>query len=191
MNSSAFRTIAAALAITKAIAAQVEDRAKVEWLSTHTVDIRSILPAGDYRDLEPLRRAIGDARIVQLGEHNHGAGATFYAKQRVVRFLHEQMGFDVLAWEGNLYSCELMQAALESGTPIAQVPSIGLLPMWAKAAASPSLFEYARSSKLRMAGFDIQLNPATRAAYVSKLEEHFTDPADRAAIADSAFEKLK
>ena len=42
-----------------------------------------------------------------------------------------------------------------------------------------------------MAGFDIQLNPAARAAYVSKLQEFFTSAEDRTALADSSFEKLK
>jgi erythromycin esterase len=191
MGPNMHRTSGAILILVSGLlAAPLDDTAKVQWLSTHMVDVRSINPTDDFRDLEPLKKAIGDARIVQLGEHNHGAGATFYAKQRVVRFLHEQMGFDVLAWEGNLYSCEQMQVALESAAPTAEIPGMGLPTIWAKAAATPSLFEYARSTKLRMAGFDIQLNPATRAAYVNKLQEFFTSAEDRAAIADSSFAKL-
>jgi erythromycin esterase len=151
-----------------------EDPARVAWLSSHMLPLRSIRPADDFGDLMPLKRIIGNARVVQLGEHNHGAGATFYGKQRLVRFLHEEMGFDVLAWEGSLYSCELMDAAVDSDTPIEEVPAIGLLPMWSKAVALPELFAYARSTRktphpLHMAGFDIQLSPEARVLYLSKL----------------------
>src|SRR4051794_33215908 len=72
-----------------------------------TVDSISIDEA-DFRDLSPLARAIGDARVVMLGEAGHGDGATFRAKARLVRFLHEQLGFDVLAWESGTWQCDQM-----------------------------------------------------------------------------------
>ncbi len=50
----------------------------------------------DFSDLAPLAAAIGDARIVQLGETTHGDGAAFLAKVRLVKFLHQHHGFDVL-----------------------------------------------------------------------------------------------
>ena len=40
-----------------------------------------------------------------LGEHPYDDGTTFVAKTRLVRFLHEQMGFNVLAFESGLYDC--------------------------------------------------------------------------------------
>src|SRR6476646_1280732 len=80
--------------------------ARVAWLKEHAVGLRSIDPADeDFADLEPLRKVIGDARIVQLGEQSHGDGATFHAKARLIKFLHQKMGFDVLAFESGLYDC--------------------------------------------------------------------------------------
>ncbi|MGH9894114.1 MAG: erythromycin esterase family protein, partial [bacterium] len=66
--------------------------------------VRSIDPADeDFKDLEPLIKAIGSARVVQLGEPSHGAGSSFAAKARLIKFLHRRMGFDVVAWESGLY----------------------------------------------------------------------------------------
>src|SRR5688500_14617591 len=66
------------------------------WIATHAVAVRSIHPDDeDFSDLLPLISAIGPARVVQLGEPSHGAGAAFAAKVRLIKFLHQRMGFDV------------------------------------------------------------------------------------------------
>src|SRR3989337_1173277 len=70
------------------------------WIAERAVTVRTIDAADeDFRDLEPLIDAIGSAHVVQLGEPSHGSGGSFAAKVRLVKFLHQRMGFDVLAWE--------------------------------------------------------------------------------------------
>ncbi|MGN7823823.1 erythromycin esterase family protein [Chitinophaga sp. 22536] len=72
----------------------------------NAVEVRSIDPSDDrYADLELLRAAIGRSRIVLLGEQTHGEATTFLAKTRLIKFLHEKMGFEVLAFESGLYDC--------------------------------------------------------------------------------------
>lgn len=64
-----------------------EDTAKIEWLSKNELQIRSIDPNDDdFADLAPLKKILGDARVVQLGEQSHGDGATFYAKEETHSF---------------------------------------------------------------------------------------------------------
>jgi hypothetical protein len=76
----------------------------VAWLQKEAIRVRTVDPADeDFRDLEPLKKMIGDARIVMLGEISHGDGTTMLAKSRLVRFLHQQMDFDVLVFESGLY----------------------------------------------------------------------------------------
>ena len=57
---------------------------RVAWLTQHAVPMRTINPTDEeFADLQPLKKLIGDARIVQLGEQTHGDGAAFEAKTRL------------------------------------------------------------------------------------------------------------
>lgn len=157
------RLCVAVLMVTAAASAQLpEDKSKVEWLSRNLLPIRTIDPEDDdFADLMPLKKIIGDARMVQLGEQSHGDGTTFYAKERLIRFLHEQMGFDVLAWESGFSECEEMNRALESDIPALMAGQRGVYKIWSAGGLFKPLFEYIRSTlktshPLRQTGFDIQ-----------------------------------
>ena len=104
--------------------------AHIAWLSANAVPIRSIDPSrqsDDFKDLEPIRRAIGNSRVVILGEQSHGDGATFLAKARLIKFLHQRMGFDVLAWEAGLFNAPDMDTAVrDASVPLDQASGRGL-----------------------------------------------------------------
>ena len=147
-----------------------QDRqARISGLSKDAVPIRSIDPSisGDnFADLKPLMRAIGNARVVVLGEASHGDGASFLAKGRLIKFLHQEMGFDVLAWEAGLFNCQDMDAAIrDPDVPLEDAIDRGLFPIWASSAQVRPVFEYARrmaatKRPLEMIGFDHQFSGA-------------------------------
>src|SRR5206468_3505432 len=146
--------------------------ARVAWLQQHAIPLRSIDPADeDFSDLEPLRAAIGDARIVQLGEQSHGDGATFHAKARLIKFLHQKMGFDVLAFESGLYDCRKAWELLKAGKdPYDAVPN-GVFGIWTASKQFEPVIEYlgkaAKSDRpLELAGFDCQFTAAASQAYL-------------------------
>ena len=137
-----------------------------KWIGEHAIVVRSIDAADeDFRDLESLVDAIGPARVVQLGEPSHGAGSSFAAKARIVRFLHQRMGFDVVAWESGLYDVSLAQEAMRSAGDAASAAQKGILATWSAAAEVRPLFDYAKATQatsrpLEMAGFDIDVTAA-------------------------------
>lgn len=140
----------------------VPDQAQVAWLRAHAAPI-SIAPAepDDFKDLAPLKAAIGDSTMVLMGELTHGDAEAFTLKVRLVKFLHQQMGFEVLVWESGLFDCEEMNEALAGDKPIADVARMGVFSHWSQGVESLPVFEYARSTqntarRLRMSGFDIQ-----------------------------------
>lgn len=74
------------------------------WLEDNIIPIRSIEPLDeDYADLQPLKAKIGSARVVMLGEQEHGDGSTYAAKSRLAKFLCREMGFSVVAFESGFF----------------------------------------------------------------------------------------
>jgi len=70
-------------------------------------------------DLAPLRRIVGDARFVGLGEAVHTNGGYYRMKHRLFRFLVEEMGFRVFAFESPWTWVEQLEAYVQTcqGTP--------------------------------------------------------------------------
>jgi erythromycin esterase len=135
---------------------------RVAWLAKNATRIRSLDPSdGDFSDLEPLRAALKGARVVMLGEQNHGDGTTFLAKTRLIRFLHERMGFNVLAFESGLYDCPKAWEFLIKGEEPRAALSRGIFGVWSRSREVQPLFDYiGKESKsahpLELAGVDNQ-----------------------------------
>jgi erythromycin esterase len=139
---------------------------RAAWLREHVVPVRTIDPEDeDFGDLEPLVERIGAARVVALGEQSHGDGATFLAKHRLIRFLHQRMGFDVLLWESGMFDCRRIDGALGAGLGAAQAALLGIFRIFGESGQVLPLLDYARSTRaslrpLEMGGFDCQFSAA-------------------------------
>ncbi len=68
-----------------------------------------------YNDLHFLKEELKDVRIVGLGEQSHGDGATFEAKVRLIKYLHEYLGFNIIAFESSMYDCNKANERMEAG----------------------------------------------------------------------------
>lgn len=95
-----------------------EREVRIEYLADTTDEI-SIDPADkDFGDLQSLGEAIGDARIVTLGEATHGEGNIFEAKARVAEYLVRERGFGVIAFESPLYDMHKALLNIQDGGDI-------------------------------------------------------------------------
>ena len=125
--------------------------------------VRSIDPLDTvYTDLQFLKEELKDVDIIGLGEQSHGDGATFLAKSRLIRFLQEEMGFRVLAFESGMLDGVLAQQALEEGVPIDSASRLALFKIWSQSRQVKDLRRYAAQTPspfvLPVLGFDCQFS---------------------------------
>ncbi len=109
-------------------------------------------------DLEKLKPLLTDKKYILLGEQAHSEGSVFSEKIRMIRFLHEQMGFNIIAFESGLFDCykAYLDATKENSIGPMQESVYGI---WSDARELTALFDYIletnqTSQPLRLAGFD-------------------------------------
>lgn len=75
---------------------------QIAWIKHNAVVVKTPVAGNGFDDLQPLKKMIGDARIVALGEGTHGTREFFQMKHRLVEFLAGQMGFTIFSIEANM-----------------------------------------------------------------------------------------
>jgi erythromycin esterase len=110
-------------------------------------------------DLAPLDDLVCGKRFVLLGESAHGVDEFSTLKARLVRWLHQRHGFEVLAFECSMVACWHIDQRFGHDA-VDDLLRFAIYPVW-QTCEVPALFqyvEYARqqSHPLRLAGFDLQ-----------------------------------
>lgn len=86
-----------------------------ESIKPHLINLNQVTDSNeDFTGYEPLKDLLKGVEIVMLGEQSHGEGTTFETKIKLVKYLHEEMGYDILAFESGLYDCHKAWTALQN-----------------------------------------------------------------------------
>ena len=115
----------------------------------------------DFADLAPFGAAVGTARIVALDEQTHGGHEEFVLKTRLLRYLHERLGFDVLVLESGFFDVGELQQAARAGASLDDQAPGNIFFMYSKSAEGRDMLRYVDATRasarpLTLAGMDSQ-----------------------------------
>ena len=100
---AAVALVAASIGISYIAAGAQQGGASFErWAKANAVPIQTVEPGGGVDDLRRLKQMIGAARVVALGEPAHGAHEPPAFRNRLFRYLVEELGFTAFAGESGL-----------------------------------------------------------------------------------------
>jgi erythromycin esterase-like protein len=144
--------------------ASESDTSVSHGIENHSVAIQSTDPRTGLEDLEPLRRSIGSASVVGLGESVHGASEELTLKHRVLSLLVETMGFRSVAWEEDWTNGMRINDYLRTGNDNPDTLVSQMTPQWHVREVADVLrwlraFNANRSDKVQFAGLDYYLTP--------------------------------
>ena len=135
-----------------------------EWIHRTAIRLSTPVAGHGFDDMEPLKKIVGDARIVALGEATHGTREFFQLKHRMLEFLVTQMGFSIFSIEANMPESYRLNDFVLKGEGDPSKLLKGPLTLWDTQEVLDMVLwmrEYNRSGKGRVdfTGFDMQSPP--------------------------------
>ena len=96
------------------------------WIQSHAYALdriqleaseKGVIEKDRFKDLEFLKPLLIDKRLVYLGENTHGAAEYSSSKVRLIQYLHQELGYDVIAFESGLGNASAALAKSADTTP--------------------------------------------------------------------------
>ncbi|MCJ7992739.1 erythromycin esterase family protein [Priestia sp. OVS21] len=77
---------------------------EVNWLSDK-VQYVDLVELENYSELNFLKPLLSEKKLVLLGENGHGVKEHTQIKSKLIKYLYQELGFKVLAFESSLGDC--------------------------------------------------------------------------------------
>jgi len=108
-----------------------------------------------------IKEELANVRILALGEASHEDGSTFEQKVNLIKFLHQEMGYEVIAFEYGFYGNWKTNENLKAGMDVEEATKYS---GWSKSAYAFPIYQYIAESykteyPLHYAGFDKEKVP--------------------------------
>ena len=146
--------------------AQQEKAAFERWAAANAIPLVTLEPSRTTTDLRRVGAIIGSARIVALGEPTHGAHEPLVFRNRLFRYLVEELGFTAIAIESGLPESRHVHAFVETGVGDAKkIAHEHISYEWGDWQENVELIQWMRDynanpvhrQKIRFYGFDLSL----------------------------------
>lgn len=178
-------SVIALFVLNKIVYQEVPDKNTKEQLSEierykHPVKSISI----DYRDNSDLKifdSILKNNKILILGENTHMDGSTFEAKSRLIKYLHENLNYNVVLYEAGQYDTWVMNEEMnyhKLKTSADSIGGLGLFEFWWNTKETQPLMRYYQKTKIsdtpiEIGGFDIQFSGTILTSKREKLLKDF------------------
>jgi erythromycin esterase-like protein len=116
MQSYRPRMIALLTGIVACLGWAWQTQSVTDWIRANAVPLKTVEAGNGFQDMQPLKKMIGDARIVSLGEATHGSREFFQMKHRMMEFLATEMGFTIFTIEANMPEAYRVNDYVVNGT---------------------------------------------------------------------------
>lgn len=138
---------------------------RVEWLRRSVVALPTPGTDLDAGARDALLQAFSGTDLVLLGEATRGDGTTFLAKTQLVGWLFEELGFDVLVFEGGFFDCRRAWQGILDGRAARDALRGALFPLYVDSRQFQPLLDLVELNAstdhpLRVVGIDSGLDPA-------------------------------
>lgn len=142
---------------------QIQAQKNINFVKKNASEISIDFNNENFDDLTDLGKKVGNSSVVLLGEETHGDGTTIESKARIVKYLHEKMGFNVLAFESSLYNAERAWDVAHWDKNPENCIQNSTFELWGHTQQFIPLAKYIASSiktnkALQVTGFDAQLH---------------------------------
>lgn len=141
-------------------------------LNTQIINLGDVANGdNNFADFSKLKPLLEDVEIVMLGEQSHGEATTYETKIKLIKYLHQELDFDLLVFESGLYDCQKAWESIEQGENVKDALGNSIFSLWATVNEFAPLIDYVNETlgserELKILGFDNQFTGA-----ISK--EHF------------------
>lgn len=96
-----------------------KDNKLIEGLNSIIKPITTVNPDDSLDDIAFLQEMAKDAAIIGIGESTHGTAVYDTYRQRLIRFLVQEMGYKAIIDEGDILAAEKLDAYISTIKPIA------------------------------------------------------------------------
>lgn len=111
------------------------------------------------QDFSFLKEELKNTQVVMLGEISHFDGNVFEMKTKIVKYLHQELGYNTIAFESGVYDVWKAQKSINNNENTKLAFENSLFPIWAKKNEFQSFIEFydQNKSNLKLFGFDTQI----------------------------------